>query len=104
MLSPLLIFNGGESGGKVTLLAHTFITVPAPAAIVTRVTVQRKGAGVHAIARIPVIAGGSGSAVDFRLPMPPEDLPLQAQAGRLLRSQVPGRHLQGAQQEGALQR
>jgi hypothetical protein len=66
VLSPLLIFNGGESGGKVTLLAHTFITVPAPAAIVTRVTVQRKGTGVHAIAKIPVIAGGSGSAVDFR--------------------------------------
>ncbi|HKI66455.1 MAG TPA: hypothetical protein VJ989_04235 [Solirubrobacterales bacterium] len=66
VLSPLLIFNGGESGGKITLLAHTFITVPAPAAIVTRVTVQRQGTGVHAIAKIPVIAGGSGSAVDFK--------------------------------------
>jgi hypothetical protein len=66
VLSPLLIFNGGESGGKITLLAHTFITVPAPAAIVTRVTVHRKGTGVHAIAKIPVIAGGSGSALNFR--------------------------------------
>ena len=34
--SPLLVFNGGEHGGKVTLLIHTFITVPAPTAIVTR--------------------------------------------------------------------
>lgn len=64
--SPLLVFNGGESGGKVTLLIHTFITVPAPAAIVTTVTIQRKGTGLHAIAKIPVIAGGSGSALDFR--------------------------------------
>lgn len=64
--SPLLVFNGGESGGKVTLLFHTFITVPAPAAIVTTVTIQRKGTGVHAIAKIPVIAGGSGSALNFR--------------------------------------
>jgi hypothetical protein len=66
VLSPLLVFNGGERGGKVTLLVHTFITVPAPAAIVTTVTIQRKGTGVHAIAKIPVIAGGSGSAVSFR--------------------------------------
>jgi hypothetical protein len=66
VLSPLLVFNGGERGGKVTLLVHTFITVPAPAAIVTTVTVQRKGTGVHAIAKVPVIAGGSGSAVSFR--------------------------------------
>jgi hypothetical protein len=65
VLSPLLVFNGGESGSKITLLAHTFITVPAPAAIVTTVTIQRKGTGVHAIAKIPVIAGGSGSALNF---------------------------------------
>jgi hypothetical protein len=66
VLSPLLVFNGGESGGKITLLVHTFITVPAPAAIVTTVTAWRKGTGVHAIAKIPVIAGGSGSAVSFK--------------------------------------
>lgn len=66
VLSPLLVFNGGERGGRITLLVHTFITVPAPAAIVTTVTIQRKGTGVHAIAKIPVIAGGSGSAVSFR--------------------------------------
>ncbi len=63
--SPLLIFNGGEKGGKVTLLIHTFITVPAPTAIVTTVTIQRKGTGIHGVAKIPVIAGGSGSALSF---------------------------------------
>jgi hypothetical protein len=63
--SPLLVFNGGEKGGKVTLLIHTFITVPAPTAIVTTVTISRKGSGIHSVAKIPVIAGGSGSALDF---------------------------------------
>jgi hypothetical protein len=64
--SPLTIFNGGEKGGKVKLLIHTFITVPVPAAIVTDVTIQRKGTGIHSIAKVPVIAGGSGSAIDFK--------------------------------------
>jgi hypothetical protein len=63
--SPLKVFNGGERGGKVKLLVHTFITVPAPTAIVTQVIIQRKGSGLHSVAKVPVIAGGSGSALDF---------------------------------------
>jgi hypothetical protein len=66
--SPLLVFNGGTHGGKTKLLLHTFITVPAPTAIVTTVTLTKvhKGRfGLHGVARIPVIAGGSGSALDF---------------------------------------
>jgi hypothetical protein len=39
--------------------------VPVPAAIVTDVTITRKGSGLHSVARIPAIAGGSGSALDF---------------------------------------
>jgi hypothetical protein len=64
--SPITVFNGGEKGGKVTLLIHTFITVPAPTAIVTTVTIQRKGTGLHTISKVPVIAGGSGSVLDFK--------------------------------------
>ncbi|HEX8689705.1 MAG TPA: hypothetical protein VF729_05635 [Solirubrobacterales bacterium] len=64
--SPLTVFNGGEKGGKITLLIHVFITVPVPAAIVTQVTIQRKGTGVHSVAKVPVIAGGSGSTLDFK--------------------------------------
>jgi hypothetical protein len=63
--TPLLVFNGGEKGGKVKLLIHTFITVPAPAAVVTDVTIKRSGSGLKSVARIPVIAGGSGSALDY---------------------------------------
>jgi len=64
--SPIIVFNGGTSGGKTKLLIHTFITVPIPAAIVTQVVVSKKGAGLRSVARIPVIAGGSGSALDFK--------------------------------------
>jgi hypothetical protein len=64
--SPITVFNGGEKGGKVTLLIHTFLTVPVPAAIVTTVTIAKKGGGLHSIAKIPVVAGGSGSVLDFK--------------------------------------
>jgi hypothetical protein len=64
--SPLKIFNGGEKGGKVKLWIHSFITVPVPAAIVTDVTITRKGTGISSVAKVPVIAGGSGSAIDFK--------------------------------------
>lgn len=64
--SPLKIFNGGERGGKVKLWIHSFITIPVPAAIVTDVTVTRKGTGISSVAKVPVIAGGSGSAIDFK--------------------------------------
>src|SRR5680860_113706 len=64
--SPLLVLNGGEKGGKVKLLIHTFITVPVPAAIVTDVTIKRKGSGISSVSKIPVAAGGSGSAIDFK--------------------------------------
>lgn len=64
--SPITVFNGGEKGGKVKLLIHVFITVPAPAAIVTDVTIKRKGTGINSVSRVPVAAGGSGSAIDFK--------------------------------------
>ncbi len=63
--SPLTVFNGGEKGGKITLLIHIFVTVPAPTAVVTTVTITKKGTGIHTVAKIPVVAGGSGSGLDF---------------------------------------
>ena len=64
--SPLTVFNGGEKGGKVKLLIHIFLTVPVPAAVVTDVTITRKGTGIHSVAKVPVVAGGSGSTLDFK--------------------------------------
>ena len=64
--SPITVFNGGGNARRSKLLIHTFLTVPVPAAIVTQVTIRKRGSGVHAIAKVPVIAGGSGSVLDFR--------------------------------------
>lgn len=64
--SPLLVFNGGTRAGKTRLYIHAYITVPVPSAIVTAVVIERIPNGLKAVARIPVIAGGSGSALDFR--------------------------------------
>jgi len=50
------------------MYVHAFITVPVPAAIVTTLTIKkvRKGRfGYRVVAKVPVIAGGSGSALDF---------------------------------------
>jgi hypothetical protein len=50
------------------MIAH--INKPVPSTIVTRVEIERihEGRyGLHAVAKIPVIAGGSGSLLDFSL-------------------------------------
>lgn len=63
--SRLLVFNGGERRGAVKLLIHAYIAAPTPTATIVRVTVERKGAELHTIARIPPIAAGMGSLIDF---------------------------------------
>lgn len=67
---PLVLFNGGVKRGVTTIYIHAYVNVPVPTAIVTRVKVKRirKGRfGTRAIARIPVIAGGSGSVTRFAM-------------------------------------
>jgi hypothetical protein len=67
---PLVLFNGGVKGGKTMMFIHAYVSVPAPTAIVTpvKITKIRKGRyGTRADARIPVIAGGSGSVTSFNL-------------------------------------
>lgn len=64
--SPLTFFNGGVQGKTTTFFVHAFITVPVPAAIVTRVTIEKLATGPYGLrieSEIPVIAGGSGSLV-----------------------------------------
>jgi hypothetical protein len=65
---PLVLFNGGVKGGVTTMYIHAYLNVPAPTAIVTVVKVKKihKGHyGTRAEARIPKIAGGSGSLTAF---------------------------------------
>jgi len=68
--SELLVLNGGFRGGTTTLYIHAYITVPIPAAVVTTVKIKKinKGRyGLLSVAKIPTIAGGSGSVTDFKL-------------------------------------
>jgi hypothetical protein len=67
---PLVLFNGGVKGKVTTMYIHAYVSVPAPTAIVTPVKIKsiRKGRfGTRAIARIPKIAGGSGSVTRFAM-------------------------------------
>jgi hypothetical protein len=67
---PLILFNGGERGGTITLLAYTYVSVPAPTAVVTTATLtkERKGPfGLHSVVEVPRIAGGAGSIVKANL-------------------------------------
>ena len=63
---PLILFNGGERNGVVTVLAHAYVNVPAPTAVVATVEVTRvsKGSlGLHVEVDVPRIAGGAGSVI-----------------------------------------
>jgi len=65
---PLDLFNGGVKGGKTLVLIHAYVDVPAPTSIVSpvRITKEHRGPfGIKAVAKIPVIAGGSGSLTAF---------------------------------------
>jgi len=66
---PLVLFNGGVHGGSTLLLGHFYAPVPAPTAIVIPVKlthIHRGHFGLRAVARIPAIAGGAGSATRFK--------------------------------------
>ena len=67
---PLVLFNGGERNGVVTVLAHAYVNVPAPTAVVATARFSRvnKGSlGLHGEVDVPRIAGGSGSVVAAEL-------------------------------------
>jgi hypothetical protein len=67
---PVLLFNGGVHGGTTSVLLHAYVDVPAPTAIVVKATITRihQGRfGLRILARIPKIAGGSGSVTKFEL-------------------------------------
>jgi hypothetical protein len=68
--SKLLVFNGGDKGGKVKMFIHAFFSTPISGAIVTTVTfkkIHHGRFGLLAEAKIPQITGGSGSITSFNL-------------------------------------
>jgi hypothetical protein len=69
---PLILFNGGERNGAVTMLAYAYVSVPAPTAVIATAKLTRvnKGPyGLHPVIDIPVIAGGAGSVVRASIKM-----------------------------------
>src|ERR1700710_1104764 len=68
--SKILVFNGGEKGGKATMFIHAYFANPISGAIVTTVTIKKHKNGrfgTLAVAKIPQITGGSGSIISFNL-------------------------------------
>ena len=68
--SKVLVFNGGEKGGKATMFIHAFFSEPVSGAIVTTVTITKHKHGrfgTLAVAKIPQITGGHGSIINFNL-------------------------------------
>jgi hypothetical protein len=68
--SKILVFNGGEKGGKATMFIHAYFSSPVSGAIVTTVTITKHKHGrfgTLAVAKIPQILGGAGSITKFNL-------------------------------------
>jgi len=63
--SELTLYNGGVANGITTLLVHGYISSPSPASLVMVVKINRKGKGLHAVAKLPRIAEGQGSLLGF---------------------------------------
>ncbi len=64
--SPLSFFNAAPTGGKPTLLAHGYETVPSPQALVVPIVIERvaKGRyGFHVRVQMPEVAGGFGASI-----------------------------------------
>lgn len=61
--SPITIFNGPKKHGNPTVLAHAYLSVPAPTTYIVPVEIQKVNNGRYGfktVAKIPKIAGGSG--------------------------------------------
>jgi hypothetical protein len=64
--SPISIFNAPPEGGRPTLLAHAYETVPSPQALIVPITVEKVSHGRYGYRTevpLPPIAGGDGAAI-----------------------------------------
>jgi len=68
--SPITIFNAAPHNGNPTVLAHAYLSVPAPTTYIVPVEIQKVHAGPFGFrteAKIPKIAGGAGIPLEGRL-------------------------------------
>lgn len=64
--SPISVFNAPPEGGRPTMIAHAYETVPAPQALVVPFTVEKVNHGRYGYRteiELPQIAGGAGAAI-----------------------------------------
>lgn len=65
MTSPISIFNAPPQGGKATMIAHAWETVPSPQALLTEFSIEKINHGRYGYRTeiaLPPIAGGDGVA------------------------------------------
>lgn len=68
--SPITLFNGPKIGGDPSVLAHAYVTVPAPTTFVIPIrieTIHNGRYGYRVNAEIPKIAGGAGIPISGSL-------------------------------------
>lgn len=68
--SPITLFNGPPHGRNPTVLAHAYLSVPAPTTYIVPIEIQKvhNGAfGFRTEAKIPRIAGGAGIPLEGRI-------------------------------------
>jgi hypothetical protein len=68
--SPITLFNGPPKHGDPTILAHAYLSVPAPTAYIVPVVIETIHDGVYGYrtkATIPRIAGGAGIPISGSL-------------------------------------
>lgn len=68
--SPITLFNAAPHDGNPTVLAHAYLSVPAPTTYIIPVEIERVHAGPFGFrteAKIPKIAGGAGIPLEGRL-------------------------------------
>ena len=68
--SPITIFNAAPHNGNPTVLAHAYLSVPAPTTYIVPVEIQKVNAGPYGFrteAVIPKIAGGYGIPLEGEL-------------------------------------
>jgi hypothetical protein len=64
--SPISIFNAPPEGGRPTLIAHAYETVPSPQALLVPFTIEKVNHGRYGYRteiELPEIAGGDGAAI-----------------------------------------
>ena len=101
--SPLSFFNGPQVGGKPSLIAHAYETVPVPKTLLVPIAIEKvsKGRyGYRVAGRVPEIADGYGAADPGRSDRR-HDLEARRQEGRLPQRLLRGRAAAGPRQRSA---